>query len=403
MSDWSDDEDFGTFESGDRQTIQPSSAAATPSWLLETHHVKSPIENLSRNTSKTGSNESLKLLKPQKTTFSSNYMNHVPTVKEQDKSTGNIKDDPYKELRQINSTSSLESASSLISNQSVTKIKSGLTEKKSNIFDTPIINKNTTSDSVLETHKLVSQLEAKLNTAVVLKNQSESNLTQVRESLTLEIENLKGKLKEKELNHNRQLDQMKTHHEQQLNELKLQFEHTNEEVQSKLKEIYETNLQHSQLQYEKKLVKVCDDCTTLMKQQNEIFSEKLSEETQKERVQTQLIKCEIKEELRNMIKSITDEICDKIEKKTKLQIDAILQKEMENYLEEGRTFTSKLQKDTNDKFLLEFKLQISDLMKIERTKNEQLVNDSIVEVKQKILENLNLENQKCYKSLSPIA
>ena len=41
MSDWSDDEDFGTFESGDRQTIQPSSAAATPSWLLETHHVKS--------------------------------------------------------------------------------------------------------------------------------------------------------------------------------------------------------------------------------------------------------------------------------------------------------------------------------------------------------------------------
>lgn len=28
--------------------------------------------------------------------------------------------------------------------------------------------------SVLETHKLVSQLEAKLNTAIVLKNQSES-------------------------------------------------------------------------------------------------------------------------------------------------------------------------------------------------------------------------------------
>ena len=35
-------------------------------------------------------------------------------------------------------------------------------------------------------------------------------------------------------------------------------------------------------------------------------------------------------------------------------------------------------------------------MKIERTKNEQLVNDSIVEVKQKILENLNLENQVCF-------
>ena len=33
-----------------------------------------------------------------------------------------------------------------------------------------------------------------------------------------------------------------------------------------------------------------------------------------------------------------------------------LQKEMNSHLEEGRAFTSKLQKETNDKFLLEFKV-----------------------------------------------
>ena len=31
--------------------------------------------------------------------------------------------------------------------------------------------------------------------------------------------------------------------------------------------MYELSLQDSQLQFEKKLVKVCEDCTTLMKQQ----------------------------------------------------------------------------------------------------------------------------------------
>lgn len=42
---------------------------------------------------------------------------------------------------------------------------------------------------------------------------------------------------------------------------------TNEKVQNNLKKMYELSLQDSQLQFEKKLVKVCEDCTTLMKQQ----------------------------------------------------------------------------------------------------------------------------------------
>ena len=36
---------------------------------------------------------------------------------------------------------------------------------------------------------------------------------------------------------------------------------------------------------------------------------------------------------------------------------------------------------------------MNDLMKTERTKNEELINDSIQEVKKKVFENLSLENQ----------
>jgi len=267
MADWSDDEDFGTFESGDGPSaaVQPAAAAATPSWLLETHSAKSSIENLSRNTSKTGSNDSLRQ-KSQAKALSPNCINTISTTKNHDKDSGHVKNDPYKELRQISSTSS--SASSLISNQNFSKTESGLTGKKSEGFDKPVYDKSTPSASVLETHKLVSQLEAKLNTAIVLKNQSESNLNQVRESLTFEIENLKGKLKKKEADHDHHLDQIKKQHQEQINDLKLQFEKTNEKVQNNLKKMYELSLQDSQLQFEKKLVKVCEDCTTLMKQQN---------------------------------------------------------------------------------------------------------------------------------------
>ena len=36
---------------------------------------------------------------------------------------------------------------------------------------------------------------------------------------------------------------------------------------------------------------------------------------------------------------------------------------------------------------------MNDLMKSERTKNEELINDSIQEVKKKVFESLSLENQ----------
>jgi len=232
----------------------------------------------------------------------------------------------------------------------------------------------------------IFRLEEQILTFISKKETREESFNKICEKLSEEISQLKQNQEEERKRHKEEITRIKKKHTTDVEAMTSQWEQFTENFSQNLNKIFDTTLKDERLKHEADLMKITENCVTLLRQQAESLQKKWNQLEDEQKKDWENIK---KDQEKKVLKLVGDS-----ESKATENQQSFIKDYIHDQLMNEQNEREKKEKVRDDELMQIFQNQLETELQFQREKSQKVIEEAVESAMHKVQDHCKYEHQR---------